>query len=201
MKKFLLIYAVGATLLLIAGAVAICCTIKKNQRLRNNFETLTTETKFYKTRLGESAASTLALQLELDEFRKLHAQDVERIKALKLKLRRVESIATTAAESEVAVSAPLRDTIIIRESIIDTLSHFAWSDKWVSIEGLINGEKVDCNIHSIDTIRQIIHRVPRRFLFIPYGTKAIRQEVVSSNPHTHIVYSEYIELPKRRGKR
>lgn len=201
MKKFLLIYAVGATLLLIAGTVAICCTIKKNQRLRNNFETLTTETKFYKTRLGESAASTLALQLELDEFRKLHAQDVERIKALKLKLRRVESIATTAAESEVAVSAPLRDTIIIRESIIDTLSHFAWSDKWVSIEGLINGEKVDCNIHSIDTIRQIIHRVPRRFLFIPYGTKAIRQEVVSSNPHTHIVYAEYIELPKRRGKR
>ena len=113
----------------------------------------------------------------------------------------VQQIATTAAESEVAVSAPLRDTIIIRKSIIDTLSHFAWSDKWVSIEGLINGEKVDCRIESIDTIRQIIHRVPRRFLFIPYGTKAIRQEVVSSNPHTHIVYSEYIELPKRRRKR
>ena len=188
-------------MLLIAGAVAICCTIKKNQRLRNNFETLTTETKFYKTRLGESAASTLALQLELDEFRKLHAQDVERIKALKLKLRRVESIATTAAESEVTVSTLLRDTIIIRESIIDTLSHFAWSDKWVSVEGVINGKEVDCRIECIDTIRQVIHRVPRRFLFIPYGAKAIRQEVISSNPHTHIVYAEYIELPKRRGKR
>jgi len=38
--------------------------------------------------------------------------------------------------------------------------------------------------------------LPRRFLFIRYGTKAIRQEMVSSNPHTQLVYTEYIEFTR-----
>ena len=37
---------------------------------------------------------------------------------------------------------------------------------------------------------------PRRFLFIRWGTKALRQEIISSNPHTRIVYSEYIRIER-----
>ena len=71
----------------------------------------------------------------------------------------------------------------------------------MQVEGAIRGEEVECKIESVDTLHQIVHRVPHRFWFIRYGTKAIRQEVVSSTPHTRIVYTEYIELPKRRKKR
>ena len=53
-----------------------------------------------------------------------------------------------------------------------------------------------CRIESVDTLRQIVHRVPRRFLFIRFGTKAVRQEIVSSNPHTRIVYAEYVRFVK-----
>jgi len=53
-------------------------------------------------------------------------------------------------------------------------------------------------VTSTDTLRQIVHRVPRRFLFIRWGTKAIRQEIVSTNPHTRIVYTEYIDMRRKR---
>lgn len=201
MKKFLLIYAMGATLLLIVCTAILYRTHNEVARLRNNNEALTGETKLYKSRLGESAASALALQLELDEYRAQHASDMKQIKALKVRLRQVESVATAATQSEIEAKAPLRDTIITERLVTDTLSLFRWSDRWVNIEGVIRDKCVECHIQSVDTLRQVIHRVPHRFLFFRYGTKAIRQEITSSNPHTRIVYAEYIELPKRRQRR
>lgn len=197
MKKTLLIYAMGATLLLIVGATILHHRADEISRLRNNCEALSSETKFYKTRLGESAASVMALQLDLDEYREQHKRDLKRIRSLNVRLRRVESVAKTATKSEVEFVAPRFDTIILH----DTLSLFRWNDAWTHIEGAIRGDKVECKVESVDTLYQVIHRVPHRFWFIRYGTKAIRQEIVSSNPHTRIVYAEYIELPKRRKKR
>ena len=53
-----------------------------------------------------------------------------------------------------------------------------------------------CSIACIDTLRQVVHRIPRRFLFIRWGTKALRQEIVSTNPHTRIVYAEYVKIER-----
>jgi hypothetical protein len=118
-----------------------------------------------------------------------------------VRLRREESIATAATKSEVTFEAPRYDTVVVRDIVRDTLSLFRWSDSWVTLEGCTRGEEVECHIESIDTLRQVVHRVPHRWWFIRYGTKAIRQEIVSSNPHTRIVYADYIELPKRHKKR
>lgn len=201
MRKILLIYAVVATLLL-----GVCCAMWRHahgetKRLHNNCEALATETKLYQTKLDESAASVVAMQLEMEEYRKQHARDRERIRALGVRLRRVESVATAASKSEVRFVAPRYDTVVVRDIVRDTLSLFRWSDSWVTLEGVLRGEEVECHIESIDTLRQVVHRVPHRWWFIRYGTKAIRQEIVSSNPHTRIVYADYIELPKRHKKR
>jgi hypothetical protein len=96
---------------------------------------------------------------------------------------------------------PLRDTVFVEKLLPDTTSIFRWSDDWVRVKGIARNNVVECTIESVDTLRQVIHRVPRRFLFFRYGTRAIRQEIVSSNPHTRIVYADYIELPKRRRRR
>ena len=191
----------GTTLLLIVGAAIMRHFHIENARLSNNIEALTSETTLYKTQCDESAASVVALQLELDEYRKQHAHNTKRIKALGVKLRRVESIATTASQSALDIVSPLRDTIFIERVLSDTAKLFSWRDNWVRLEGMIRNDTVKCHIESVDTLRQVIHRVPRRFWFIRYGTKVIRQEITSSNPHNRIVYAEYIELPKRRQKR
>lgn len=201
MRKILFYYSVVATLLLIACGIYLHHSSGEVTRLRNNNEALTTETRLYQTRLEESAASAVALQLQLDEYRKQHADDTKRIRDLGIRLHRVESIATSASQTQINVSAPIHDTIFLDRLLPDTASVFRWSDRWVSIEGIIHNGKAECNIESIDTLRQVIHRVPRQFLFFRYGTKAIRQEITSSNPHTHIVYTEYIELPKRHKRR
>ena len=201
MRKILFYYSVAATLLLVACSLYLHHTTGEVSRLRNNNEALSTETQLYQTRLEESAASTVALQLQLDEFRKQHTNDIKRIRDLGIRLRRVESIATSASQTQVEVSTPIYDTIFRDRLLPDTASIFRWSDNWVRIEGAIRNGRAECHIESIDTLRQVIHRVPRRFWFIRYGTKAIRQEITSSNPHTRIVYTEYIELPKRHRRR
>ena len=192
MKKFLLIYAMGATLLLIVCVAVLRHSHSEVLRLRNNNEALASEPKLYKTRYNDSAASVVAMQLQLKEFKEQHSRDAKRIRALGLQLRRVESAARTASESRVEFVAPRTDTVLVR----DTMSLFRWSDEWVRVEGLIRGDEVKCRVESVDTLHQIVHRVPHRFWFVRYGTKAIRQEIVSSNPHTRIVYAEYVELPK-----
>ena len=85
-----------------------------------------------------------------------------------------------------------RDTIRLR----DTVRLFRWRDAWVTIDGLVAGDSVRCRIESVDTLRQVVHRIPHRFLFIRWGTKALRQEIASSNPHTRIVYTEYIRTER-----
>ena len=67
---------------------------------------------------------------------------------------------------------------------------------WVTVDGIISADSVECRVESIDTLRQIVHRVPRRFLFIKFGTKALRQEIVSTNPHSKIVFTEYIKIER-----
>lgn len=197
MRKILFYYSVVATLLLITCGIYLHHSANEVARLRNNNEALASETTLYKTQLDKSAASVVALQLRIDEYRKQHDRDAKRIKALGIRLRRIESVTTVATQSKVSFVAPQHDTVILR----DTLSLFRWSDRWVSVEGAIRGENIECKVESVDTLRQVIHRVPRRFWFIRYGTKAIRQEITSSNPHTRIVYAQYIELPKRRTQR
>ena len=197
MKKFLIIYAVCTTLLLTIFIISAHRRKGEIARLNSNCQALRAESTLYRTRLDQSAASVLALQLELDEYREQHRRDVKHIRSLGVRLRRVESVAKSATKSEVAFTTPHRDTIIV----YDTVSVFRWSDRWVRAEGVIRDGEVECKIESVDTIRQVVHRIPRRFGLIRYGTKAIRQEITSSNPHSKVVYTEYIELPKRRRKR
>ena len=153
----------------------------------------------YRTLAGESAASVEALQLHTTELERLRAEDAELIHSLQLQLRRVESVTTTAIAGEYELVAPLAsDTTSLAESMPQPaeIKHFEWSDDWAVVRGMITADSVSCEIATIDTLHQIIHRVPRRFLFFRFGTKAIRQEIISSNPHNTIVYAEFIEVER-----
>ncbi len=206
MKKYLILYALAVTLLL-AGSLRRYRT--ETHRLGQNQHALLSQIEQYRTRAGEAAASAEVLQLRCREFERLRAGDAERIRQLGIRLRRVEAAATLATATEIDVQAPLRDSVVRRDFSalcdsgrmvsavrFDSVRLFRWRDPWVTVEGRIRGDSVTCRIESVDTLRQIVHRVPRRFLFIRFGTKAVRQEIVSSNPHTRIVYAEYVRFVK-----
>lgn len=207
MKKALFLYALAVTALLL-------CTLRhyrsENRRLEQNQTALASDLHHYRTRLGEEAASAQALRLHCAEFERLRAADAARIRTLGIRLRRLEAASKHVTRTEVTLRAPLGDPLLQpaaptqdplrrtpHEALLpDSLRRFRWSDPWVTVEGVLGRDSVACRIESRDTLRQIVHRIPRRFLFIRWGTKALRQEIISSNPHTRIVYSEYIRIER-----
>ena len=201
MKKFLLR---GTVVLLIAFAVSVLAVAhlaNENERLRRNEHALREGIEFYRTESGRSAASVEALQLELDEFRQQHSKDVAEIASLGIRLRRAESFSKSVAVTAFTDTVVVHDTVLLHDTVPISARHFVGEDVWSRVEGILFGDSLHYAVRTIDTLHQVVHRVPRKFLFIPYGTKAIRQEVWSSNPNTELVYTEYIELPRRRRGR
>lgn len=197
MKKYLFLYAACVTALLVYGYTHYR---GENRRLAQNQVALASDIARYRTRLGQEAASAQALRLRCAEFEELRAADAAAIRSLGIKIRRLEAAAKTVTAMALDMRAPLRDTVVVRlrDTLVmrDTVRLFRWRDAWVTVEGAVGADTVACRVESVDTLRQVVHRIPRRFLFIRWGTKGIRQEIVSSNPHTRIVYSDYVKLER-----
>lgn len=196
MKKFFVVATILSVVAVAVGVWRIGRLREENRRLESNCRALTNSVELYRTRAGESAAAVERLTLRCEEFRRTHGEDLARIRDLGLRLRRVESMAVGAMQSRYDLRMCLRDTVVVRDTLRDTVRIFSGGDAWSRVEGRIDGDTVEYSLRTVDTIRQIVHRVPRKFLFIRYGTKAIRQEMISSNPHTQLVYTEYIELAR-----
>ena len=191
---------IGAAALAAAALLALRSARQEIGRLRQNQRALTEQLIHYRTRAGAEAASSRALRLRCAEYEQLRADDARRIRELGIRIRRLEAAATLVSRQQTEAAAPLRDTVVVQAAgraiapTLDTVRLFRWSDGWCSVEGQIGRDSVQCRVESIDTLRQIVHRVPRKFLFIRWGTKALRQEIVPANPHTRIVYAEYVQL-------
>ncbi len=198
MTKYLLFI-----ILILAASLTIsvksCQDIRTDRnRLSDNQRTLLTDIEFYRTKDSLSAAGVERLTLTNREFRK-YAGELERMVAdLQLKVRRLQSASRTAVTTTYPVEAWLRDTVIVRDTVAvaDTLSRLHYVNPWVTFDGVVADDLFRGRIESRDTLIQVVHRVPRKFWFIRWGTKAIRQEVVCKNPYSRIVYTKYVGLKK-----
>ena len=184
-------------------AVAIvCCTllrsnIQEMRRLEQNQESLMGSVQSYKTAADRSAASAAILELRLEELRKLRAEDAEQIRSLGIRLRRAESYAKSVTQTKSNATIALRDTVIV----CDTLQIIDSDMGYTTLRGSILNDTLRLNITHRDTLYQVVHRVPRKFLFFKFGTRAIHQDVWSSNPDSEILFTEYIELETRKKGR
>lgn len=196
MKK-ILIYA----LILAIIAIGVLTTSLRHYRAENavykaNQATLLDKVEYYQTENGKNVASVQKLTLSLDELKEHYDLICKTADELNIKLKRLEGASTTVANTEVHFVTEIRDSIVYRDGKLDSIVAFNWRDPWTDVQGEIVDKSVALNIESRDTLVQLIHRVPKQWWFFKWGCKAIRQEIVSTNPHTEIVYSEYIELKK-----
>ena len=122
-------------------------------------------------------------------------------KDLKIKPRRMVAAIKTSSLATADIHAAITTDSIYDEADKDSnvlLSYprspqqVSWSDPWMSLRGTIRGDSFTARIESRDTLQMIIHRVPRKFLFFRYGTKGVRLDVVSQNPHTRLSYPKVI---------
>lgn len=164
-------------------------------RLSANQAVLLSDLQTYQISDSLNAARVDALTMTVAEFRKGFSDMQGMLKEMNVKIKRLETVAITGTETSYYITAPVRDSLVF-VPVPDTLKTLRYSDNWITIDGYIKAREFIGKIESRDTLVQVVHRVPRRFLFFRYGTKGIRQEIMSKNPHTKINYSRYIKLAK-----
>lgn len=194
MKK-ILFYA------LIVACSIIAVLIYSEHKLREenkvyaaNQTALLSDVEKYKTESGLNAASVQKLTLDYKTLRDNYEVIAQTAEDLGVQLKRAQSVSESGTKTEVQVKTVVRDSVVFRDGVLDTITAFVWRDPWIDVVGDIKGDSVSLGIQSRDTIVQIVHKVPHKFWFIKWGCKAVRQEMVSRNPHTEIEYTNYIEL-------
>lgn len=161
-----------------------------------NQATLLQENKEYRTTAGKSAIEVEKLQLTVKEINKHRSYLQRTIADLNIRIKRVLSAETTSTETTIPIQAQIKDSIRYLAGKTDTLRCIDLNTTYYSLKGCERNGDFTGTMQSRDTLTQIAHRVPRKFLFIRWGTKGIRQEVTSANPYTKIIFSEYLEIRK-----
>lgn len=186
-----LVFTIVALAVALSVAVRSCSTIRADrERLSDNQRTLMSDVEFYRTRDSLSAAGVERLTLSNREFSRYCGELERTVSDLNIRVKRLQSASRTATETKYVVNTVVRDSVVPG----DTLRCFDYRDAYLTLSGCIRDDRFSGVAESRDTIVQVVHRVPRRFGFIRWGTKAIRQEVVCRNPHARVCYTEYIEL-------
>ncbi|MEG2121193.1 MAG: DUF6549 family protein [Rikenellaceae bacterium] len=107
------------------------------------------------------------LTLSKGELERYCGELVETCKDLNIKVKRLQSASTSATETKYDIQTVLRDSLIVRDSlIIDTMKCISYEDAWLTFSACtMNGLNFDTKIESRDTLVTLVHRVPRKFLF------------------------------------
>lgn len=157
-----------------------------------------------RTQSGRPRASVQAITLKTSDLKRNPDSllAVNR-KELKIKNSRIMAAATTSTTTKVDVKAAIQavphDTCSLLSGPYrppDVSQTVSWSDPWITLRGVIEGDSMQMHIESRDTLQMIVHRVPKKFLFFRYGTKGVRMEVVSQNPHSQLSYPRIIMFKK-----
>ena len=157
-----------------------------------------------RTQSGRPRASVSAITLKTSDLKRNPDSllAVNR-KELKIKSSRIMAAATTSTTTKVDVKAAIQpvphDTCSRSLSGLyrpPDVSQVSWSDPWITLRGDIEGDSMQVHIESRDTLQMVVHRVPKKFLFFRYGTKGVRMEVVSQNPHSRLSYPRIIMFKK-----
>ena len=157
-----------------------------------------------RTQSGRPRASVQAITLKTSDLKRSPDSLLAvNKKELKIKNSRIMAAATTSTTTQVDVKAAIRpvphDTcsrILSGSYRPPDVSQVSWSDPWITLRGEIEGDSMQVHIESRDTLQMIVHRVPKKFLFFRYGTKGVRMEVVSQNPHSRLSYPRIIMFKK-----
>lgn len=182
----LLVLSVGGVVLFFSlwrGARAEALRLDYNQGV------LLDSVERYKVLDSLWALSVGVLKLELGELKEHRAQDAQLIRDMGIRLRRVQSVGRvfTATKYELRQITPI------------TPSRWEYRTPYIDFRAQLGSDSVSLNADIVlyDTIVQVLHRVPRfKFLGIWFGTKGVRQEIMSRNPHTVVVAAHYLEIER-----
>lgn len=201
MKKWLIVGAIFAALLVFAGFQqnAIDNLKQERNRYERNTESLLLDVAQYKTRDSLNAAKVGALELTIQEYERFRAADAKLIKTLQTKNRDLTAVTTAQSQTIMELSAVPRDTVIIRDSVAMPAVAVHTGDAWFDFDGLLTDSEFTGTLVNRDSLLVAETVQYKRFLGFLWKTKRIKNkqiDVVSKNPHTTIMGTEYIKIEK-----
>lgn len=169
---------------------------QEKKRFESNQHSLLEKVDYFKAKSGKNASEVEKLTLTNKEFKEHEKELVSKLEDLNLKVKRLQSASETAIETKYIVKTQIKDSLVYIEGKTIELKCVDFHNEWLTVNGCVKEGVFEGLIQSRDTLSHLVHRVPKRFLFIKYGTKGINLSVLSSNPYSKITYSKYIELKR-----
>lgn len=199
MKQWLIIGAVFAALLVFAGFQQNAIENLKQERNRyeRNTESLLLDVEQYKTRDSLNAAKVGALELTIQEYERFRAADAQLIKTLQTKNRDLTAVTTAQSQTIMELSAIPRDTVIMRDSVAMPAVAVHAGDAWYDFDGLLTEKEFTGTLVNRDSLLVAETVQYKRFLGFLWKTKRVKNrkiDIVSRNPHTTIMGTEFVKI-------
>ena len=163
-------------------------------RLKSNIEVLKTYSSTYRDKYNAAVTESKALVISREEFKTLYENELEQVNKLNKKLKYINSYSSTGLEHTYNIVDTVYYNIVTNDTLVDTIRCVDYNNDYINLHACVKGNVFESNIVTRDTLVQVIERIPKRFLFIKYGCKGIKQTIRSVNPYSDIKYNEYIEL-------
>lgn len=163
------------------------------ERLDGNVTALTTDINHFKVNDSLNAATIQSLNITVSEFKDMNIEAKKIIDALNIKYKRLLKVnQTITQENQDLLLNKTIDTLILKDTIVKTVSA-SYRSPYLDLDIYDLGNQYQVKYESRDTIDQILENIPKKFLFIRYGTKGFKTTYVNRNPNAKIVgASDYI---------
>ena len=166
---------------------------EERNRYRSNTEALLSDMKRIRIDSTTLAVDANTLRLRIDEYKRLRAEDAEKIRRLGVKVKNLEAAARHEIEITGPIDAVVRDTVVIRDTVPILRQKVEMITPHIQLAGLIENGRLKGEIRVPVTLRQAVW-VEYKGGWFWRSVKAIHQTIAGDNPYVDIRYSEYIRI-------
>lgn len=178
-------FFVGVLILVATGIIVYPAWIKKQYEVKE-LQAQLAHARTYKSVVSEvlhdssTAVTQPASNVDKHAYKREFANR-KLLKELDVKPRDV------AAQSDIATHASDSVKLASRDSV------FSYHDKWVQFKFSLRDSLLSYQVRdSLSTF--VIREYKHRFLFWKWGTRGYKIKIVNFNPHSKIIYSQYIKI-------
>ena len=163
-------------------------------RYRLNSEALLSDVRRFRIDSATTAVDVKTLWLSVSEFERYRAEDMAKIKAMGVKIRKLQAAAKHRMEVAAPIDATIRDTIIVRDTVPVAIQRIEMLTPHIQMQGIIEDGRLRGEIRVPVTLRQAVWIEYKRRRIFWKRVKAVHQTISSDNPYAEVTYSEYIEF-------
>ncbi|RHH07881.1 hypothetical protein DW228_18275 [Bacteroides fragilis] len=170
---------------------------QERDRHAANAEALLSDIERMKIDSCTTVTTIQTLQLSANEYQKHRAADAALIEKLGIRIKDLEAAARHDVTIEGGIDAEVRDSSLVRDSILVAVQTVKMDTPHLKIDGVIEAHRLKGSIYLPVQLRQFLWiEYKHRFLWWRWKVKAVRQSISSDNPYVNIEYSEFIKLKK-----